>query len=294
MAEFRMGVVRANEINFHFLEMGAGPLVLCMHGFPDNAYSFRHLLPELAQAGFWAVAPFMRGYAPTGAPADGRYQAAALTKDALALIEALGAQRGALIGNDWGARAVYGAAALEPEGVACVVTLASTPRAAVEPRDFYYLQGTWHVFYFQMPNAEATVAYNDYAFLEDWWRHASPEWDIPSEVLEGIKATFRQPGVLEAALSYYRQEFTPAQQDPALKAQQERINSSLIPVTTLAVHGTSNRPRRLEAFQRMDHLFTGGLEKVVVEGTGHFLHLERPQEVNPKIVEFLKAQRLGS
>ena len=51
MAEFRMGVVRANEINFHFLEMGAGPLVLCMHGFPDNAYSFRHLLPELAQAG---------------------------------------------------------------------------------------------------------------------------------------------------------------------------------------------------------------------------------------------------
>ena len=52
MAEFKTGVVRANEINFHFLEMGEGPLVLCMHGFPDHAYSYRHLLPDFAQAGF--------------------------------------------------------------------------------------------------------------------------------------------------------------------------------------------------------------------------------------------------
>ena len=68
MADFKTGSVSANDIDFHFLEMGEGPLVLCMHGFPDHAYSFRHLLPDLSKAGFRAVAPFMRGYAPTEAP----------------------------------------------------------------------------------------------------------------------------------------------------------------------------------------------------------------------------------
>ncbi len=288
MAEFKSGTVRANGINFHFLEMGEGPLVLCIHGFPDHAYTFRHLLPNLAQAGFRAVAPFTRGYAPTEAPKDGLYQTALLSKDVLTLIAALGAERAALVGHDWGALAVSGAAVLDRERVTKVVILASAHRQAAEVTNYHYLKGTWHVYYFQSPNAEHAMAHNDYAFLEDWWRDASPEWDIPKEVLESVKETFRKPGVVEAALNYYRHSYNPALRDPALKDIQERVDTSLIPVSTLALHGTSDRPRRLEAFQRMDRFFTGGLEKVVVQGTGHFLHLEKPQEVNPIILEFLK------
>ena len=104
MTDFTAGSVNANGINFHYLEMGEGPLALCLHGFPDHAWSFRHLLPDLAAAGFRAVAPFMRGYAPTTAPPDGRYHSALLARDAVALINALGAERACLIGNDWGGR----------------------------------------------------------------------------------------------------------------------------------------------------------------------------------------------
>ncbi len=290
MAEFKTGVVRANGINFHFLEMGEGPLVLCMHGFPDNAYSFRHLLPDLAQAGFRAVAPFMRGYAPTEIPRDGRYQSVLLSRDVLALMDALGAERAALVGHDWGARAVYGAAVLGPEKVTRLVTIGAAHPAAGEPMSFQYLKGTWHAFYFQLPHAERTVAHNDYAFIEDWWRDASPEWDIPREVLERVKETFRKPGVVQAALSYYRAGYNPALQDPALKEEQDRVNTAPIPVPTLALHGTRDRPRRLEAFQSMDRLFTGGLEKVIIPGTGHFVHQEKPSEVNPRIVRFLERQ----
>ena len=288
MAEFKTGVVRATEINFHYLEMGEGPLVLCMHGFPDNAYSFRHLLPNLSEAGFRAVAPFMRGYAPTEAPKDGRYQTAQLARDVLALLEALGDERAALVGHDWGARSVSGAAALQPEKVTKLVTIASAHPAARDAMNFHYLKGTWHAFYFQLPFAEQTVAYNDYAFIEDWWRDASPEWDIPPEVFESVKQTFRKPGVVHAALQYYRHSFNPALQDPSLKDVQERVDSAPITVPTLAFHGNRDRPRMLEAFQDMDRFFTGGLEKVVIQGTGHFLHQEKPQEVNPRIVKFLK------
>ncbi len=287
MADYSAGTVKANGISFHYLEMGEGPLVLCMHGFPDHAHTYRHLLPELAGAGFRAVAPFTRGYAPTGAPADGRYQTALLSKDVIALMDALGSETAALVGHDWGARAVQGAAVLMPHRITRLATIGASHSAAGDAMNYHYLKGTWHVYYFQLPVAERAVAHNDFAFIEEWWRDASPEWDIPGDVLEGVKETFRKPGVVKAALDYYRHSVNTAYHDPALEDAQRRVNTAPVTVPTLALHGTRDRPRRLEAFHSMDGYFTGGLEKVVIEGTGHFMHLEKPREVNSRIVEFL-------
>ena len=289
MAEINTGTVNANGINFHYLEMGAGPLALCFHGFPDHAWSFRHLLPDLADAGFRAVAPFMRGYAPTEPPADGRYQQVALCRDVLALIGALGAERAYLIGNDWGAGAVTGATVLEPEKVMKLVIIASGQVDRDLQMNYQYLKGTWHSYFFQLPQAEQALAYNDFAFVEEWWRDASPEWDIPASSLESIRETFRKPGVVEAALGYYRARYSPALQDPSMREDQDRVNAGPVTVPTLALHGTRDRPKRLDAFESeaMDRFFTGGLEKAIIPGTGHFMHQEKPEEVNPKIVEFL-------
>jgi pimeloyl-ACP methyl ester carboxylesterase len=126
----RSGTVRANDLEFGVLETGSGPLALCLHGFPDAAYTWRHLLPALAGAGFHAVAPFMRGYAPTAIPADGAYDAGTLAADAVALREALGGDQDAvLIGHDWGAEASYRAAASAPDRWRRLVTLAVPPAA---------------------------------------------------------------------------------------------------------------------------------------------------------------------
>src|SRR6266850_7769553 len=100
-SQVKQRVVRASNLNFSVLEMGEGPLMLCLHGFPDTAHSFRHQMPALADAGFHVVAPFMRGYAPTEAAPDGRYETAALSEDAIALIDALGASDAILFGHDW-------------------------------------------------------------------------------------------------------------------------------------------------------------------------------------------------
>ena len=259
MAEINTGTVNANGINFHYLEMGAGPLALCFHGFPDHAWSFRHLLPDLADAGFRAVAPFMRGYAPTEPPADGRYQQVALCRDVLALIGALGAERAYLIGNDWGAGAVTGATVLEPEKVMKLVIIASGQVDRDLQMNYQYLKGTWHSYFFQLPQAEQALAYNDFAFVEEWWRDASPEWDIPASSLESIRETFRKPGVVEAALGYYRARYSPALQDPSMREDQDRVNAGPVTVPTLALHGTRDRPKRLDAFESeaMDRFFTG-------------------------------------
>ena len=290
MADFSTGTVHANGIDFHYLEMGEGPLALCFHGFPDHAYSFRHLLPDLAEAGFRAVAPFMRGYAPTQAPKDGKYQAVLMCRDVLGIIDALGAENAYLIGNDWGAGAVTGATVLAPEKVNKLVTIASGRADRELQRTYLHLRGTWHGYFFQMPFAEEVVAHNDYAFVEDWWRDASPEWDIPAYALESIRETFRKPGVVQAALSYYRARYRPELQDPSAKEDEDRVAAGPVTVPTLALHGTRDRPKRLDGFEsgNMDRYFTGGLEKVIIPGTGHFMHQEKPEEINPLIVDFLK------
>jgi pimeloyl-ACP methyl ester carboxylesterase len=93
--------IRANGLEFGLLEAGRGPLALCLHGFPDTAHTWRYLLPDLAAAGFRAVAPFMRGYAPTAIPDDGRYDVGTLAGDACALHEVLdGDEHAVLIGHD--------------------------------------------------------------------------------------------------------------------------------------------------------------------------------------------------
>ena len=105
--------VIANGIDFAIVEAGSGPLALCLHGFPDSPHSFRHLLADLAAAGFRAVAPFMRGYVPSSVPRDGSYHVGALMDDALRVLDAAGPTgREVIIGHDWGAIAATGLAAM--------------------------------------------------------------------------------------------------------------------------------------------------------------------------------------
>src|SRR4051795_7614529 len=98
MGDITTGSVKANGLEFGYLTAGpdSGPLALCLHGFPDSAHTFRHLLPELAAAGFRAVAPWLRGYDSTGIPADGDYSIVRLAADANALHDALGADSDAV------------------------------------------------------------------------------------------------------------------------------------------------------------------------------------------------------
>jgi pimeloyl-ACP methyl ester carboxylesterase len=285
--EFRTGRVSANSIDFHYLELGAGPLVICLHGFPDNAYTYRYLLPTLADAGFRAVAPFMRGYFPSGNPPDERYESVLLGQDAVALIAALGTNEAFVVGHDWGGFATLISAIVAPGQVRKIVTLGIAHPAAMGT-DYDTLKGSWHAYFFQMPSAESAVAANDYEFIVRWWRDASPEYDPPFEILESVKRTFRQPGVLTSALNYYRHTFQPANRDAALDTLRAKLATTPIPVPALAFHGTRDRPGRMPAFQRMDSHFAASLEKVVIPGTGHFIHLERPEEVNRRIVDFFK------
>src|SRR5664279_1896402 len=146
--------VNANGVEFAYLGEGPedGPLALCLHGFPDTPHTWRHLLPRLADAGYHAVAPYLRGYAPTSVPEDGRYDTGTLALDACALHEALGGDGDAvIIGHDWGAMMTYGGAAFQPDRWRIAVTATVPPQRSMGERFFAFdqLHRSWYIFFFQ-------------------------------------------------------------------------------------------------------------------------------------------------
>src|SRR5271154_724758 len=156
----RARTVTANGLQFGVLEAGSGPLALCLLGFPDSARTWRYLLPALADAGFHAVAPFMRGYAPTEIPEDGCFGLGALVADTVGLHDGLGGDgRAVLVGNDWGAETAYGAATFAPDRWRRVVTLA-VPPLALDTRmfaDYDQLKRFFYLFFLKTPFAESVV-----------------------------------------------------------------------------------------------------------------------------------------
>ncbi len=284
------GNVTANGVRFAFLEQGSGPLALCLHGFPDSAWSFAPLLAALADAGYRAVAPFMRGYAPTEIPYDERYQTAVLGYDVITLIEALGAQDAVVIGHDWGATACYAAAVIAPELISRLVTLGVPYGPGLVMRlitDPVQQRRSWYMYLLTGPLGEPALAWNDFALVDRLWADWSPGFDPGAEYMQRLKETFRQPGVALAAASYYKHVFLPALQDVALVDLQARIGTTPITMPSLYLHGAQDGCIGAD-IETERSLFTGGLKTMIVPEAGHFLHLEKPELVNAAILQFLQ------
>jgi pimeloyl-ACP methyl ester carboxylesterase len=281
--------VRANGVEFQVLCCGDGPLALCFHGFPDSAHTWRHLLVELAGAGYRAVAPFQRGYAPTEIPSDGLYQSGALSMDAIGLHEALGgASDAVLIGHDWGAPTVYGAAGHAPDRWRAVVSMAVPPGGALGAAfltNLRQVKRSWYMFMFQHPLADLLVGADDLAFVDMLWSDWSPGFDASAE-LELLKPSLRDAANLQAALGYYRARLGDGLKDPALDDVQAATDR-VPPQPLLYLHGADDGCIGVEVAEAARGMVPGNVTVEIVDGAGHFLHLERPTEVNRRIVEFL-------
>lgn len=267
--------LEAGGVEFAYFEEGEGPLVVLLHGFPDTAQTWDDVRPALAAAGYRAVSPFMRGYAPSGIPADGRYDAEALGRDVIAIIEALGEEQAIVVGHDWGASAAYAAASIAPERVSKLVTVA-IPHPASIALDPSLLANAEHFTYLAQPDAEALMRDDDFAHVDTLYARWSPTWEVPADETEAVKNSFTAPGSLDAALGYYR-----ALADPPPEFFMQPI---MVPTLTFA--GVDDGVTPPEAFDTVGFMFAAGYTVERVAG-GHFLHRESPAEFEAALLAFL-------
>ncbi len=281
--------VTANGVDFAYLEKGEGPLVLCLHGFPDYAPTWIGLLDALAEAGFRGVAPWMRGYSPTGT-AD-RYHTQYLALDAIALTEALAGDGDAfLVGTDWGAGAVNLAVPHRPDLWKRCVTMAVPPQGAIGDgflSDPAQWKRSWYVWFFGTPVADVVFTAADFAIIDTLYADWSPSLKVDDAFMRGLKDTFAVDGG-QAAMGYYRDSFHARR---AVEGEAQNVTGGPITIPQLYFHGTEDGCLGFDLIdeEKLEEALGPHGEYVVVEGAGHFLHLEKPDEVNTKIIDFLKA-----
>jgi pimeloyl-ACP methyl ester carboxylesterase len=277
--------IRANGIEFGFVEAGDGPLVLLLHGFPDAAWTWERQLAALSDAGYRTVAPFMRGYPPTEIPKDARYDAEALAADVAGLVTALGEESAYVVGHDWGGVATYAAATLQPDVVRAAALIGSGhpstfPTTLLHPRQVHHI---FHFWFFQARElAPAAVRANGMAFIDYLWEYWSGSGHDDREHIARVKReTLAPEGALEAALAYYPALLElPATRPGVAERIQGRVSAP-----TLSIFGEADPVRELSAGE--EEQFEGSYRFEVVEGAGHFVHRERPEEVNRLLLDWL-------
>jgi pimeloyl-ACP methyl ester carboxylesterase len=265
--------VTANGTELGYLEVGTGPLVVLLHGFPDTPHTWDAIAPRIAAAGFHVVMPFARGYAPSAVPsADTTVEA--LGRDVLGLVHALGEDHAILVGHDWGALAAYAAAAFDPKHIDKLVTIAIPHPIAL----FMHPEVLFAPHFMELiaPGAEAMVRRDDFRYLDELIARWSPTWHAPSETTEAVKNAFTAPGSLAAALGYYR----------ALGPNLPPELLAPLPMPALTFYGTEDHASDPRIFVDQHAAFSGPFE-LVAAPVGHFVQLEAGDAFTTQLLGFL-------
>jgi pimeloyl-ACP methyl ester carboxylesterase len=285
--------IEISELSVGALTWGPddGPLALLLHGFPDTAWTWRHVAPALAEAGWQVVAPFSRGYAPTGLAPDGSYQVGALVRDVLELHNALGGDaRALLVGHDWGALTAYGVGAFAPELFARIVAMSVPPRPTLERgfrgrpavrRGLRQARNSWYVVANQLPGVSERLFD---PLVRRLWAHWSPDYDATDD-LAHLAAALPTRERRSAAVSYYRAFAQPWRRSRRYAAEQQA--SVRVPaVPTLYLHGDRDGAMLPEVAAQAGADLAPGSRAVLIEGAGHFPQLERPAVVVDEVLRF--------
>jgi pimeloyl-ACP methyl ester carboxylesterase len=307
--------LQINGIGVHINTAGAGPLVICCHGWPELAYSWRHQIPALAQAGFRVAVPDMRGFGGTDAPSDAmHYSILHLVGDIVGLVHALGERQAYVVGHDWGAQVAWNCAMLRPDVFPKVVAMSvpHRPRAPAPPIAILRKQGLDNFYwcYFQTPGVAEAEFERDVdttlrkiiygiagdaadrdnpllvpeggGFLDGWRvKERLPAWLTETDLAVFV-AEYRRTG-FRGGLNWYRNidrnwELTAPWHGAVIEQPALFIAGTRDPVIA-GKRGAAAIEAMLKAVPN--------LRQVMLEGSGHWIQQERPAEVNGALLDFL-------
>lgn len=305
--------IETNGVRLRTLEAGTPgqPVVVLAHGFPELAYSWRHQVPALAAAGYHVIAPNQRGYPGSDAPQDiDEYNIEALADDLLGILDDVGADKATFVGHDWGAAVTWHVALAVPERVEGVVGMSVpfTRRSKVSPTQAWkqlFGDNFFYMLYFQQPGvADAELARDPATTMRrmlagmsgiDGRKMMAPSGD---GFLDRLGDPDELPSWLgQDELDYYTSEFTRSGFTGPLNwyrnfdrnwALTERLSGANVAVPSLFIAGAADPVLGFTNAEASLKYRTDNRGDVIIDGAGHWIQQERPQEVNTAVLEFLR------
>ncbi|HEY2645356.1 MAG TPA: alpha/beta hydrolase [Candidatus Acidoferrales bacterium] len=267
-----------NGTRLHYLVAGQGDPVVLLHGFAETSHMWLPLIPKLA-AIHTVIAPDLRGAGQSSTPAVG-YSKAAMAQDIHALTRKLGYQRIRIVGHDIGLMVAYAFAAQYPSEVDRIVLMDAFLPGVGKWRDVWLMRDLWH-FHFYGKTPLALVHGRERIYFEHFWNDfaANPAHSIPERDRRFYARAYARPGGMRAGFEYFR-AFEKDAEDFAIFARKS------LPMPMLVLTGEKASG---EFLIEQGRLVASNIQGVVIRGAGHWLMEEAPQQVIPKLVEFLNA-----
>ena len=282
--------LRSEQTGISYLSTGAqdAPLVVCLHGFPDIPRTWAPLTEHLCGAGYRVVSPWLPGYAPSSL--EGPFDVLSLTRTILSLVDELSPSEPVrIVGHDWGSIITQCALAQRPERFRAAAILAIPHILAFEtnierfPRQ---LQRSAYIGLFQLPLvSDFVVKARDFRFIERLWKNWSPGFDPGADYFGELKLCLRSS--MPAPLEHYRALASLK----VTREMREIVAAGPIVVPTMCLHGERDGCILPGMADDQEEHFSALFEMVKLADAGHFLHLERPAEVNAAILRWFEAHR---
>ena len=288
--------VATNGIELHVAEEGSGRPVVFLHGFPELWYSWRHQIPAIAAAGFRAIAPDLRGYGGSSVPEDPEsYDLVTAADDVLGMLDALGEESAIVVGHDIGAMLAWGMALLHPERVDAVAGLSVPflPRTPVPPVELMRqaFGDDFYIVWFQSPGVADEALGRDVrrtlATTTTWnaeWAARDEQPPLPRHLSEdelGVYVEAFERTGFTGGLNWYRNfDRTWERTEP--------VAARKVDQPALFITGSRDPVQRFAPAAAMEGWVTDLRGTIVVEGAGHWVNQERPDEVNAALIEFLR------
>jgi pimeloyl-ACP methyl ester carboxylesterase len=268
--------VDVDGVGIEYEVTGEGRPVVLLHGFPDSGRLWRHQVPALAEVGFKVIVPDLRGYGRSDKPSEvSAYAMQSLAGDVLAVLADAQAQSAHVVGHDWGAAVAWALAALAPDQVDHLVALSVGHPTTFRAKGFEQHEKSWYMLLFQFPGvAEEWLSANDWSNFRAWAHHPDADAVIPE---------LEADGSLTPGLNYYRANVPP---EAYLRAGRE-----LPPVQAPTMGIWSSGDVALTEAQMTDSArnVAGTWRYERLDGPGHWMQLEAPDEVSRLLIDFLPA-----
>jgi len=287
--------IDADVLNIGYAEAGAakGPVVLLLHGWPYDIYSFVDVTPLLASAGYRVIVPFVRGYGTTRFLSNDTFrngQPSAVAVDTIALMDALKIEKATLAGFDWGARTANIVAALWPERCKAMVSvsgyLIGSQEAGKMPLPPKAELEWWYQFYFATQRGRAGYDKNRHDFSKLIWQLASPKWDFDDATFDRSAASFNNPDHVAIVIHNYRWRLALAEGEPKYADLDKRLaEGPVITVPTITLEGDANGAPHPDPSAYAKKFSGKYAHRLITGGIGHNLPQEAPQAFAQAVVD---------